>query len=214
MRTVIRSVTRNPTSRVIHPPGPRQVQPVFWVDLAICYYVGARAAAFWNHRPNADIQAHHAIELALKWALVRPLGGKNPWPGRTVVRTPQRVRSAKHNLMALWTMLNSDYHRHPLQGFSTYVLHLDRVELLMQRYREMPASGTIGYVPLLADLPSVSGAEVYAIDLPTFDALFHGLLSLTDTDPTVVRSAVVPGWPNDVEAEDYYRRDNAAAVAW
>jgi hypothetical protein len=207
-------LSRKPSTRVIHPPGPRQVQPVFWLDLAICYYVGARAAAFWNHRPNADIQAHHAIELALKWALVRPLGGLNPWPGRTVARTPQRVKSAKHNLMALWTMLNGDYPGHPLQGFSTYIQHLDRVELLMQRYREMPAGGAITYIHRFEDVPHVTGAEVYAIDLPRLDALFHGLLALTGTDSAVVRSAVVPGWPNDVDADKYYRRENASAVVW
>ena len=29
-----------------------------------------------------------------------------------------------------------------------------------------------------------------------------------------VRAGVVPRWPNEVEAEDYYRRNNSAALPW
>ena len=199
-------------SRIITPPGPRREQTNRWVDLAIHYYISARAATFWGHRPNADVQAHHAIELALKWALVRPVGGRSPWPGRNQARTKQQVRG--HDLMKLWTMLNQDYPGHALARFSRYVQQLNRVELLMQRYAEMPSHGAVVYVDRLEDVDDVSGAEVYAIDLPRLDELLHGLLALTETDPLVVRAGVVPRWPNEVEAEDYYRRNNSSALPW
>jgi hypothetical protein len=123
------------------PTPKRTAVVVFWSDMALHYYVSARAAAFWNHHPNAELQAHHAVEMALKWALARPL--RQSWKpyrpdlaGRTRVRTVKELRDASHSLTHLWKMLDDDYPNHGLERFSDYIAFLNRIEPM--RYQEFP----------------------------------------------------------------------------
>lgn len=186
-----------------------------WTDLAIHHYVIARAATFWKFHPTAEIQGHHAIEFALKWALVRPL--RPVWKphnaqieGRARVRTHEEVRAVGHSLPKLWRMLDEDYPNHGLGRFAAYVAFMDRVEPL--RY-----GGYGGYAATMAEAKRVIGGETYAVDLPKFDELLRGLLELTETDAHLIKGIVDPGWmsrpPGDVSpTQNYYLRDNAHAL--
>lgn len=201
-------------------PPKRMTVPLFWSDMAIHYCVSARAAWFWNHHPNAEIQAHHAIEMQLKWALARP------WPqswkklppalmGWTRVRTVQELWNVRHSLTDLWDMLDSDYPNHILARFRDYVLFLDGIEPM--RYQRFPEGGAVGYTSSMDAAQNVSGGETHSIDLPKFDELFRGLLDLVETDPNWLKGVVDPGWMNRGLAasgsqQDYYLRDNALAL--
>lgn len=198
----------------------RQAVVLFWSDMAIHYYVSARAAVFWNHHPHAELQAHHAIEMALKWALARPL--RQPWKtyralnGRARTRAVAELREARHSLTKLWAMLDQDYPKHRLGYFRDYVAFLNRVEVM--RYQEFPESGEpVGYAPTMEDAKRVTGGETYSVDLPKLDELFRGLLDLVETDPNWLKGAVDPGWMNRGSApagsaQDYYLRENPHAL--
>lgn len=179
---------------------------MFFVDLALDYYIAARAACFWNRHPLAEIQAHHAVELQLKWLLIRPM--KQPWPGRRQ-RTVEEVRRAKHSLRRLWTSMHEDYAGHLLGRFSRYVLLLDNVERDKLRYGEFGANPIV-YGQRLEDGDAVVGGDFYTVDLPRLDELFRGLLDLAECDNVVFRASL----PNMLspEAFDYYRRENPYAL--
>jgi len=198
----------------------RTTVALLWSDMAIHYYVSARSAHFWNHHPNAELQAHHAIEMQLKWALARPLPPewKRVRPdlaGRSQQRTVKELWDRRHFLSKLWEMVDTDYPNHTLQRFRDYVLFLDRIEPM--RYQRFPDGEAVGYTSSMEAAQNVTGGETHSIDLPKFDELFRGLLDLVETDANWVKGVVDPGWMQRSTApqgssQDYYRRDNAHAL--
>lgn len=204
------------------PAAPKRTTvALFWSDMAIHYYISARAASFWNHHPNAEVQAHHAIEMQLKWALVRPLPPAWKAPRADLARRTRRravpeLWNVRHSLTQLWDMLDSDYPNHTLGAFHDYVLFLDRIEPM--RYQRFPDGGGVGYMPTMEDAQRVVGGESHSIDLHKLDDLFRGLLELVETDPNLLKGMVDPGWiQRGINlpvggSQDYYLRDNAHAL--
>jgi hypothetical protein len=153
-------------------------------EIAFQHYVLARVAKQCGYWHAAASSAHFAVELMLKslqW-LPQPSSPNAAWPGRGEPLTVAKLRDLGHRLDKMWALFQAGYPDHPLGEFSEFVAELDRWGAI--RYAQLVETGVTVFAPTLDDAARSRAAnigkpdEVFALDMPTLDWFYRGLLDV------------------------------------
>jgi hypothetical protein len=179
---------------------PRIDDPYHFLDLSLSYYLTGRFAAL-NHLEMAPNLMHHAIELLIKFGLLKDV----PEQQRSDA-TAELGKKYDHRLNALWAQFKQQVASADLSRFDLVVFNLHRWEKL--RYGGFPEGAQIirgiglerGYL----SASSVTKANTYDFGLREVDELYATLIEASNLNPAFLGSS----HRHDPPLREWYEREN------
>jgi len=159
-----------------------------YLAIAIQYYLAGRSATFANSVPVAGNLFHHAMEMLLKFFLI-----KHSY-------TPKQLKKIGHDLEKLWKEVKFALKDPGLDKFDDLIAELNPFEDL--RY---PGQGYVISISIHKDAlppaPNTVGTKEYRACLEDIDECVSALL----------KNRVTPGWIQGLmkgDVVEQYRKDN------
>jgi hypothetical protein len=182
-------------------PSKRGEDPYHYLDRAFEYYVSGRFAALNQFKIAANL-LHHAIEMILKFGLVKGL----PDGDVPAKLSKLRNRPYAHDLNELWSLYKSETGYPHLSRFDSVLSELHRWEDL--RYGGFPVG--LSTAMIFAPRRGTSGSQAlepedrYVLVLEDIDELFATILKASNINPRFLGVR----FHSSAAVQDWYSREN------
>ena len=173
-------------------------EPRHFLELGFGYYMTGRFAAISGLSIAPNLM-HHAVELLIKYTLVKDL----PESQRSDETAALRHKFG-HRLNRLWKRYKKHVVPTDMSRFDRLIPALDRWENI--RYGGFPTGTSVakGMTLVRAPVQTSKGKDTYVFSLDEVDELIAAIFAASDINPAAVRSGY-----SHTELPEWYKRHNA-----